>query len=216
MHPITNVRFFHRQGPVLLDSATGTLRDIQQPQVEIFTSVRPLSMVERLGVVAQIAHCIKRLHEEGNTHGSPSPGCLSCHEVPSKGSRSSITITLKNAGLYYALSTSEDFVKVSEPTRYMAPEYLSMDHDFVPTKEGDIYGWALLSYTILCGEPLFPDWPHPKCVSLAASQNLIARIVRPADVPDYVWELLCECWNSVPNARPSIAEVVNRLQVPAV
>jgi serine/threonine protein kinase len=76
------------------------------------------------------------------------------------------------------------------------------------TREADIYSYAMTCYEILTGE--LPFAGHP-----VNDYDLVLSGERPT-VPEYVddWarELLCWCWKSKPEDRPSFEKILNLIQ----
>ncbi|KAF9003262.1 kinase-like domain-containing protein [Cyathus striatus] len=217
VYPVKNARYSARSKRAVLQSATGSLDDIQNYQAVIFTQVmKPLSAIERLHIsyrrkCLQVAICIQSLHVEGKPHGCVSPSSLLYHEIPSKTAMSNITITLRNQGLLAAASKGVKFMHLLEPTRYMPPEYFEKD-EVAPTNEGDLFSWATLTYAILSGEPFLSSKRNQQCIPIVATRSCFTRLVKPEGVPDVVWSLLHECWKKEPSERPSITDVVTTLQ----
>ena len=109
-------------------------------------------------------------------------------------------------------STSSTLV-IGGTTRWMSPELLSSDPTDPEvtrlTKQSDAYALGMVIYEVLSGQPPFTPF-HTNIVMLKVIQG--ERPGRPngpegVRFTDDLWRTLNQCWEAVPQRRPS-AEVV--------
>jgi len=93
--------------------------------------------------------------------------------------------------------------------RYMEPEildklYTGNADKILATKEGDVYGMAMVVYEALTGDVPYSGWNE----SAVQTKVLVGELPqRPSGIDDTVWEFLRRCWSKDPTKRPSIAQV---------
>ncbi|KAJ7840712.1 kinase-like domain-containing protein [Mycena olivaceomarginata] len=104
----------------------------------------------------------------------------------------------------------------SIPTRavHMAPELAqrtSMEHDSGPTKMSDMYSFAVVAVEILTAERL-TDPSYLSAIMKAPVKSWLspigARYGTDAISPS-TWTFLVQCWDSHPQLRPTIAEILD-------
>ncbi|KAF9450209.1 kinase-like protein [Macrolepiota fuliginosa MF-IS2] len=105
-------------------------------------------------------------------------------------------------------------------TRWRAPEIFiqeSLGNDSPPTPASDIYSFACAAYEIFTGQIPFYETRGDEAVTLKLI-NSHQQPSRPApdkmveEVTDDMWCLLEDCWNHEPDRRPSVVEVLERLE----
>ncbi|KAK7019397.1 hypothetical protein VNI00_018086 [Paramarasmius palmivorus] len=96
--------------------------------------------------------------------------------------------------------------------KWSAPEIHAGDPS---TTWSDIYSAGCLFYEIITGLVPFHDLSKEAAVLLAILQG--KRPSRPLDgvVPDELWSLMNDCWNSDPTSRPTAEDILRRLPVTA-
>lgn len=128
-----------------------------------------------------------------------------------------VLVTEDKFGQYYCfVADYECSLRVEGTEFWRAPEILQAlkerknyeQRKELFTREADIYSYAMTCYEILTGE--LPFAGHP-----VNDYDLVLSGERPT-VPEYVddWarELLCWCWKSKPEDRPSFEKILNLIQ----
>ncbi|KAF9782225.1 kinase-like domain-containing protein [Thelephora terrestris] len=80
-----------------------------------------------------------------------------------------------------------------------------------PTKESDIYAFALLAWELFAGHVPFPNIPQAAATYLLASGERPPRPDHP-ELCDEIWDLIERCWGGDPSCRPPIDNVLAILQ----
>ncbi|CAE7191127.1 unnamed protein product [Rhizoctonia solani] len=116
----------------------------------------------------------------------------------------------ENSGLPPAVMTGK-----TESQRWLAPEMF--EEEPVLKTPCDLWGWAMAALEIVSGS--IPYHRHKQAMTVMLK---IAKGPPPrGDYPDFntyayrpeeMWELLMECWRADPEERPSMDEVVTRLE----
>lgn len=105
-------------------------------------------------------------------------------------------------------------------TRWKAPELFiqeSEDKDSIPTPASDVYSFSCVAYEILTGQIPFYEIKGSEAVTLKLF-NSREQPSRPApgkaakELTDEAWSLLEDCWIHEPDQRPSLEEVLRRLE----
>ncbi|CAE6459806.1 unnamed protein product [Rhizoctonia solani] len=169
-------------------------------------------------IVRDVALGLKYLHEmdEPCIHGSVrgenvlikrdqgvEQGCLNGFALTKKEARNEPPPEL----------TSEDGV-----CRWKAPEILDALSDRPPLElSSDIWSWAMTALQLYSG--LLPYHQHHQnyriCTAITSGQALKREdypdFDKYAPLPDKTWALLEKCWNKVPEERPKIKYIVDKL-----
>ncbi|CAE7055390.1 unnamed protein product [Rhizoctonia solani] len=103
----------------------------------------------------------------------------------------------------------------TESQRWMAPE-MFMDDPPLETP-CDLWGWAMATLEIVSGSIPYHTHKQAMTIILKISSGPPRREHHPkfeeyAHRPDEMWELLQRCWAMEPSERPTIDEVVERLE----
>lgn len=106
---------------------------------------------------------------------------------------------------YANAATSPDTRKYSMTPAYAAPEKWNNER---ATEETDVYSWGVVAYEILTGERPFKGPTREEF----AEQHLNDEPPSLQGVSPYLAALILQCLLKAPGARPSIEEVVERLQ----
>jgi serine/threonine protein kinase len=105
-------------------------------------------------------------------------------------------------------------------TRWKAPELVMQEAenlDSKPTCASDVYSLAGAAYEILTGQVPFWEIKGSEAVTLRLFRSR-EQPSRPApeksskELTDEVWVLLECCWNHEPSERPSVEEILERLE----
>ena len=110
----------------------------------------------------------------------------------------------------------EELIEFCGTLLYMAPEILSGEDGY--SFPADVFAFGIILYQLVTGQD--PDWfdkvPEripPEGVTMFF-YNILSKEERPK-IPDHVPEkyrqIISECWQAKPDARPTMADVVRRL-----
>ena len=91
----------------------------------------------------------------------------------------------------------------------LAPEMFGMERSR-PTKSSDCYSLGMVVYEIVSGKKPFQE-TQDTAVLLKIVQG--ARPRRYEGFVDSLWGMMEECWTFQPNGRPSIEDVLQRLEM---
>ncbi|CUA69852.1 Tyrosine-protein kinase Fes/Fps [Rhizoctonia solani] len=118
--------------------------------------------------------------------------------------------SVENSGLPPAVMTGK-----TESQRWLAPEMFE-DEPVLETP-CDVWGWAMAALEIVSGS--IPYYKHKQVmtVMLKIAQGPPKREDHPdfntyAYRPDEMWDLLEQCWKATPGDRPTMTQVVSRLE----
>ena len=125
---------------------------------------------------------------------------------------------LVDFGLLTVLSDPANLLSSSSYTqggtaRWMSPELIAPQRfgfeSSRPTKSSDCYALGMVIYETISGHP-----PFHKYTDLTVFLKVVEgeRPFREARFMDSLWEMLELCWEPQPEARPSIEDVLHRLE----
>jgi len=94
--------------------------------------------------------------------------------------------------------------------RWMAPEIQQGEL----TKECDVWAWGMTALELLSGKQPFYTTPWPVFVLMNIMSGVLPerKDYMSSDLGDEVWSLLQACWQMEPAKRPTIREVVARVE----
>ncbi|XP_073495633.1 receptor-interacting serine/threonine-protein kinase 4-like [Phyllobates terribilis] len=96
---------------------------------------------------------------------------------------------------------------------YMPPEALQ-SYTCKPTKEFDVYSFAIVSWSVLSGQDPYKD-ANSKLIKVLVPRNhrpdmnLLRQTTSQKEVPEAV-QLMQECWDADPCKRPSFSTIIER------
>ena len=92
------------------------------------------------------------------------------------------------------------------PVRWMAPEQMDAH---VYSKATDVYAFGVVLYEIFAKEM---PWQGVKNVKVLLNVSTGKHMTPPDSTPDAVRDLMLDCWQMQPAARPSMSDVQRRLR----
>ena len=174
-----------------------------------------MSRVQIAKAMYGLASALSFMHEHGVLHRDVKPGnVLLDQELRPK---------LADFGFSRKVSSVEEEAQGITMTNnlgtpiFMAPELFG-EGEY--TDKVDVYAFAvtyLFSMAKKFPRTALDNTPVPApdgMVELLIAIHVGVRFARQEGCSDAVWELICECWDGNPDARPSMKEVVERMHSP--
>lgn len=178
---------------------------------------------DRLAIIIGVAHGLQYLHAKGVVHGD-----LKGHNVLiddegiprlSDFGRSKFidhrgfTTTLAGSARYMA----PELIAAESDEDYEGDAFEALENQAPPslTKETDIFAFSMVVLEILTGKiPFFYLKQDTTVIALMQDGRRPDRSrCLPTVFTDPMWKLLVDCWHSDPKRRPSMATVVERLEL---
>ena len=170
----------------------------------------PLTIAERVSTLRDVARALTYAHEQGVVHRDVKPDNVmlsgGAAVVTDFGISKAVSAAL---GATAASTLTQSGAGIGTPA-YMAPEQAvgdpSTDH------RADIYSFGCLAYELFAGNPPFHDMPSHQIIAAHVGTPPIPVRQVGQDVPDGVAELIGQCLEKNPDARPQSApELLARL-----
>jgi serine/threonine protein kinase len=94
---------------------------------------------------------------------------------------------------------------------YMAPEVLSKNKY---SEKADVYSFGIVLAEIFTGVRPYSDGEAGQMNQAQLMFNIVNNALRPSleGIPSPLQQLILECWNIVPNIRPTFEEIALRLK----
>ncbi|UZO03689.1 uncharacterized protein OCT59_024092 [Rhizophagus irregularis] len=159
-----------------------------------------LTWNDKYNLAYQLACAILCLHNEGIIHRDLHSGNVLIHQNAIKVSDFGLSKRIKE------ISNSQS--KLFGVIPYIDPKGFAGQQPYSLNKKSDVYSIGVLFWEITSGRPPFENEQYNLAARIA--QGLRETIV-PGTPGNYV-ELYVECWNSEPDNRPTINDVVARLK----
>ncbi|GBC04391.1 hypothetical protein RclHR1_05660006 [Rhizophagus clarus] len=163
-----------------------------------------LNWNDKLNMALQLAYAVSIMHEEGIVHCGLHSNKVFIHQN---------SIKIGDFGLSKRIEKESNQKPKFCKIMYVDPKRYSLRNSHVvspPNVKSDVYGIGVLLWVISSGcEPFNTNGEDDIGLAIEISQGLRESIV-PDTPHDYV-RLYTECWDSEPDKRPSMQEVVRRL-----
>ncbi|KAF9793333.1 kinase-like domain-containing protein, partial [Thelephora terrestris] len=167
--------------------------------------------VNRLELLAGAAGGLIYLHNNGMVHGDIKGANILIDDTghPRLADFGLLTIISDPANLLSSSSNSQ-----GGTVRWMGPELIAPQQfgckKSRPTKSSDCYALGMVIYETVSGKlPFHKDSDYTISLKVVKGE----RPLRGANFTNYLWSMLELCWTSQPKARPSIEDVLQRLEI---
>ena len=166
-----------------------------------------LTATQLTDVCKQIAAGMEYL--SGKKHIHRDLACRNCLVKSEGDSESGLTIKIGDFGMSHNLY-SQSYFRVKGhavlPIRWMAPESVTYGKF---TTAGDVYSFGVVMWEVFsfAMQPYFGK-TNDEVADAIRKGHLLSR---PADCPQQIYEIMLQCWNGEPDARPDFAELHSNL-----
>ncbi|KAJ6487044.1 kinase-like domain-containing protein, partial [Mycena sanguinolenta] len=186
---------------------------MENGDVHTFLKRHPCDIDRRISFasILDVALGVKHLHEKDVVHGD----LKTSNVLVTSSLRACIAdfgLSSVVAGLSSLQFTNSSVRARGGTLRYQAPELLDEGHNNL---QSDIFAFACVAYELLTGNLPFQGL-HTNAVRKAVLAG--SRPSPTASCANYpaLWDLIQDCWREQPEMRPTAAQVVERLRIPAL
>ncbi|KAJ7325743.1 kinase-like domain-containing protein [Mycena albidolilacea] len=185
---------------------------IKNGDIHTFLKNHPCDIDRRISFISGVALGVKHLHAKDVVHGdlktanvfvtSSFRACIADFGL------SSIVIGLSSIQL-----TNSSTRARGGTLRYQAPELLKGGHN---NSESDIFALACVAYELLTEKLPFQELRSPHAVITAVLVGSRPSPTASCASHPALWDLIQDCWQEQPEMRPTAAQIVERLRIPAL
>ncbi|KZP14934.1 kinase-like protein [Athelia psychrophila] len=170
--------------------------------------VQKYPSVDKKELVRQIAIGLEYVHSLGETHGN-----LCVENVIITGTGEA-RITDIGVDSFWQARAGDGRFRVPSKWMYKASEELEFG---IRSTQTDVHSFASTIYLMYTGQPMFPlksasKWALHLRQLVERGHKDIFGAHKPSSMGDGLWMIVNDCWVRDPLGRPSMAEVVERLQ----
>lgn len=162
------------------------------------TSV-PMSSEKQASIAQACVRGLAHLHVNGIVHGDVRSANVKISEDKDD--------VIRIANFWRSDGTFED--DDERRVKWLAPELQAHDHS--TSLEGDVFALGGLLFEIFVRETPFGDVSNSKAVA-QLMRGKRAEIPTHVEVPSTVREVMDECWKQEPKERPTVSQLIGRLE----
>ncbi|KZP14932.1 kinase-like protein [Athelia psychrophila] len=200
--------------PMLVGSVTlgeTTVPAIVTPLYErgnVADYVQQYPSVDKKELVRQIAIGLGYVHSLGETHGNI---CMENVVITGAGEARIMDIGVDS---FWQAMIGDGSCPVPSKWMYKASEELEFG---IRSTQADVHSFASTIYLIYTGQPMFPlkstnKWALHLGQLVERGHIGVFGAHKPSGMEEDLWMIVNNCWARDPSGRPSMAEVVERLQ----
>nr|KAJ3417961.1 hypothetical protein HK105_000548 [Polyrhizophydium stewartii] len=176
---------------------------VREDAASLLTMAQSVSIEMRTAILLGIARGMQHLHERQPPviHGGLKANAA---RISDDG-----TVLISEFGMSLVkANSSRNTARRADDTRWVAPEV--HDSGYKLAKPSDVFSFAMTAVEVLTGDVPFGSsvTGHEALVKIKSGE----RPFRPHGLPEALWQIIEDCWQQDPAARPSFSQVVERLE----
>nr|KAJ3421023.1 hypothetical protein HK105_004702 [Polyrhizophydium stewartii] len=176
---------------------------VREDAASLLTMAQSVSIEMHTAILLGIARGMQHLHERQPPviHGGLKANAA---RISDDG-----TVLISEFGMSLVkANSSRNTARRADDTRWVAPEV--HDSGYKLAKPSDVFSFAMTAVEVLTGDVPFGSsvTGHEALVKIKSGE----RPFRPHGLPEALWQIIEDCWQQDPAARPSFAQVVERLE----
>ncbi|KAG8894016.1 hypothetical protein FRB99_001572, partial [Tulasnella sp. 403] len=176
-----------------------------------YLSKLPLGPIHRLGLVIDVAQGLDYLH---NLQPPICHGDIGAHNVVISADHRALLCDFSVAKLIgdngMGKSTINSLTENPMAIRYMSPELVASDSPET-TLESEMWAWGCLALVAFTGQMPFKSLRSDANIVLNIARGRLPAALDELEIPTRVRHLLEDCWQMVPERRPTARQVLEYL-----
>ncbi|KAF7346628.1 Protein kinase domain-containing protein [Mycena sanguinolenta] len=187
---------------------------MENGDIHTFLKKNPCNIDRRISFasILDVALGVRHLHEKDVVHGD----LKTANVLVTSSFRACITdfgLSSIVNGMSSIQLTNSSVRARGGTLRYQAPELLNGGHN---DSHSDIFAFAYVAYELLTGKPPFQELRSPNAVITAVLAGSRPEPTMSCTGHPALWDLIQDSWQEQPQVRPTAAQIVDRLRIPAI